>query len=209
MENRNTSADRAPAAAPLAVLAEDIRSHGVEVGDAAWRAFRGEVAEVAFRAKDVIFRQSSIANQMLFISSGLAASEQLSVDGECSIARFFEPGHFCANLTSVWRKEIASDDLIAITDVEGVLISDVLFARHYFGEGAISAYLRKKVIETLLLDKDIICAKTSIDTEMRYQFLEKCFSSVTRAAPQKDIARFLGITPQGLSRFLKKRRGET
>ena len=194
---------------PLTALEEDIRERNISIPPTEWDAIRKQLYEVVFSAKEFILSQKSIADRWFFVSNGVVASEQVSSEGHASIARFFEGGQFCTNLTSVWSGRIASDDLIAITDVEGVFVSDSVFKALYLGSGAFSLYLREKAMETLLFDKDIICAKTSIDTEVRYRFLEERHTCVVDQTPQKDIARFLGITPQGLSRFLRNRPSQT
>lgn len=56
-----------------------------------------------------------------------------------------------------------------------------------------------------MFDKDILYAKTSNDTEVQYRFLESHHTEVVQRAAQKDIARFIGMTPQGLNRFLRNR----
>lgn len=194
---------------PLDALHRDIATYDVDMSSDAWAAIRAQLSEARYKAKEVIFRQQDVANLWFFVSKGVAASEQLSPDGDVSIARFFEAGQFCANLTSTWRKELCNDDLIAITEVEGVMAPDALFRSEYLGDSGFSIYLRLKTIETLLFDKSLICAKTSMDTEIRYRFLEDHYSAVIANTSQKDIARFLGITPQGMSRFLKNRAQRT
>ncbi|MEL6210747.1 MAG: Crp/Fnr family transcriptional regulator, partial [Pseudomonadota bacterium] len=66
-------------------------------------------------------------------------------------------------------------------------------------------YLRLKMMEAHLFAKELICAKTSAQTEARYRFLIDHHDIVVGAVRKQDIARFLGITPQGLSRFLRRR----
>lgn len=191
---------------PMSALERDVRAVAAAMTDAEWRSIRARCAEARFPAKSVIFSQAHISDRWLFVTEGVAASVQSSVDGEATIARFFETGQICGNLTSAWRRAVASDDLVAVTDVAGVLLPDRVLRAEYFDGGAFGGYLRRKIIETLLFDKELICAKTSTDTRVRYRFLEDNHDRVIADAPQKDIARFLGVTPQGLSRFLRGRK---
>ncbi|MEO1774347.1 MAG: hypothetical protein AAFS07_05290 [Pseudomonadota bacterium] len=192
--------------APVEALRADMARLDVEISAPAWAAVCGALSVTQQPAGAAIFAQVRIASAWLFVTEGITASQQTRPDGGTAIARFFEPGQLCGNLTSTWRREIAADDLVAITDVTGVLLPDTLLKAEYLSGGAFGRYLRLKIMETLLFDKDLICAKTSIETELRYRFLEQRHRSVIGVAPQKDIARFLGITPQGLSRFLRNRR---
>lgn len=190
----------------LSALEADIRSFRIELLSEDWAPLRPRFSEIEVSAGTNIQTQARVAETWVFLTSGIAASEQTWGDGTHSIARFFERGDFCANITSIWTQTIASDDLRAITNVTGISLPNEVFEKEYMTGGPFGAYLRLKMIDAHLFAKDLICAKTSAQTETRYRFLEQRHASVIADAPKKDIARFLGVTPQGLSRFLKRRK---
>ena len=167
-----------------------------------WERIVQRCKSVQIKAGDKIQNQARIADNWIFLSDGVAASEQTDHDGASTVARFFEPGDFCANLTSVWTRDVA------LTDVVGIAIPDDVFRREYLEGGFFGTYLRLKMMNAHLFAKELICAKTSSQTETRYRFLEQHHSTVINSVQQKDIARFLGMTPQGLSRFLRRRKLE-
>ncbi|MEL6859978.1 MAG: Crp/Fnr family transcriptional regulator [Pseudomonadota bacterium] len=144
-----------------------------------------------------------VTQHLIFVSEGVAASIQTTPDGKQHIARFFERGQLCSNLTSAWHQDASSDALIAMSDFEGVQIPFAMFRDAFMSDGLLSRYWREMVLETLLFDKDLISIKTMRDVEPRYRFLVDRYDHVVRTVPDKYIARFLGITPQGLSRFRK------
>lgn len=192
----------------LASLEDDVRSLAVSVDLNEWDHIRQRCKFVKIPAGDKIQNQARVADSWIFLSDGVAASEQTWLDGTSTIARFFEPGNICANVTSAWTQDFASDDLVALTDVTGVTIPDEIFRREYLEGGFFGTYLRFKLMDAHLFAKELICAKTSGQIETRYQFLEKYHQNVIGSVRQKDIARFLGVTPQGLSRFLRRRKSE-
>lgn len=192
--------------AAVASLKGDIQRLGVSIDLMTWERILQRCKSVQFKAGDTIQNQARVADSWIFLSIGVAASEQTDHDGVPTVARFFEPGDFCANLTSAWTGDIASDDLVALTDVEGVEIPDEVFRWEYLEGGFFGTYLRLKMMDAHLFAKELICAKTSGQTETRYRFLERFHQTVIGSVQQKDIARFLGMTPQGLSRFLKHRK---
>lgn len=186
----------------------DIQSLDVTIDLITWERIVQQCRSVQIPAGDKIQNQVRVADSWIFLSEGVAASEQTDLGGQSTVARFFEPGDFCANLTSVWTGDIASDDLVALTDIVGVAFPDKVFRREYLEGGLFGTYLRLKMMNAHLFAKDLICAKTSGQTETRYRFLEQHHSTVIDSVQQKDIARFLGMTPQGLSRFLRRRKLE-
>lgn len=190
-------------------LKHDAKSLGFAVPSEEWQSLSAEFTACRFPTGDVILSSVRVADRWLFVTRGIVAFEQTSPDGGTLIGRFFQPGQFCSNLESAWRQELASDTLIAITNVEGVLLPDPVFRDQYLRGGVFGQYLRIKAMETLILDKDILCAKTSNDTEVQYSFLERSFPEVVQRATQKDVARFIGVTPQGLNRFLRNRKSSS
>lgn len=192
----------------FASLEGDIQRLNVSIDLITWERIVQRCKSVQINAGDKIQNQARVADSWIFLSKGIAASEQTDRDGVSTIARFFEPGDFCTNLTSAWTRDIASDDLVALTNVDGIEIPDEVFRREYLEGGFFGTYLRLKMMDAHLFAKELICAKTSAQTETRYRFLERYHQSVIGSVQQKDIARFLGMTPQGLSRFLRHRKTE-
>ncbi|MEM9725352.1 MAG: hypothetical protein AAF909_07810 [Pseudomonadota bacterium] len=192
----------------LKILFGDIVAQGVALTEDDWRTLCASFDAVTHPAGDVILCQSQIAESWLFVAEGVAASTQTTTEGDAWIARFFEAGHLAANLTSVWRREHFVDDLVAITQVTGVIIPDAIFRDAYLRGGAFGEYLRRKAMDTLLFDKELISAKTSASLERRHAFLKTFHRDVLSTVPKKDVARFLGVTPQSYSRFLRRSAGD-
>ncbi|MEO0536440.1 MAG: cyclic nucleotide-binding domain-containing protein [Cyanobacteria bacterium P01_A01_bin.123] len=193
----------------ISSLEDDIYSYGIHLKSPEWNEIKSRISEFEFVKKSVIFSQALICDKVFFVTDGIAASEQTLAEGVSPIARFFSRGQFCSNITSALIQEYANDTLIAITDVNSVSMPMEFFLKEYHKGKAFGEYLRKKVLETLLFDKEVMCAKTTLNTEYRYRFLEERQQDVIHRVSDKDIARFIGITPQGLCRFLKHRRGNS
>ncbi|MEM9501064.1 MAG: cyclic nucleotide-binding domain-containing protein [Pseudomonadota bacterium] len=194
---------------PLEIFEADVAATVSAISLEEWSGVKASVREMHWSAGESIYGQHLIGDRWLFVTKGVVASEQSHSDGSHSIARFFERGQFCANLTSTWMKEFATDDLIAITDVAGVELPDQFFRENYLHGGPLGEYLRHKLMETLCFDKEMIVAKTIGLTEVRYRVLEDLHEQVIGLTRKKEVASFLGITPQGLSRFLRNRASGT
>ena len=119
----------------LASLENDIQRKGVELDFVEWGQICQRCKYIHTQTGEKIQNQARVADSWIYLSDGIAASEQTWLDGTTSIARFFEPGDICANFTSVWTRNIASDDLVAMTDVADLAIPDDVFKREYLGGG--------------------------------------------------------------------------
>ncbi|MEM9261998.1 MAG: cyclic nucleotide-binding domain-containing protein [Pseudomonadota bacterium] len=186
---------------------KDIQDHSVELTPEDEEQLRRYASAGNWAAGDRILTQAKIADRIFFVLEGVAGSEQTWDNGKSTIARFFQPVDLCTNVTSAWTGQIGSDELVAISDVTTLSIPMNFFVQEYLYGSSFGLYLRKRVLNNQLFSKELICAKTSGQTEERYHFLEKYQPAVLDLVPQKDVARFLGLTAQGFSRFLRNQRG--
>ncbi|MEL6169503.1 MAG: hypothetical protein AAFR35_12495 [Pseudomonadota bacterium] len=186
-------------------LRDDMEAVDEQVTKTDWLRISSDLTDVSYEPKDEIFPEFRVTKAVLFVVSGTTASERTLADGSTPIARFFEPGHLCTNLDSFWLRENALERLFAITSVTGILIPHEIFEAEYLDGGPFGRYLRKKVMQTLIFDKSVLVAKTLTNSEMRMRFLETEYRNVVRDVPAMHLARFLGMTPQGFSRFQKNR----
>jgi len=158
-----------------------------------------------YSKKSIIFSQTDLCDEVLFICDGIIASEYNLEDGKNVISRFFIENNLCTNLISTMTKTNSLDSIVAITDVSAISIPLKIFYQYYLDDGGIGKYFRIKLLDNLLEAKSLISIKTVSKTEEKYEFLEKKYPIALQFIPAKDIASFMGITPEGLSRFLKKR----
>lgn len=169
-----------------------------------WKAFSSHLSINKASKRGIIFRQTDICDKVIYILEGIAASEYNEGD-KYIITRFFQYGNLCTNMESAASKTLQSDNVIAITNMKYITIPLDRFMNLYLYSDSIVIFLRKKILEHLIEAKHFISTKTSNDTEVQYSFLEKNYPNIIRQTPSKYIAAFMGITPEALSRFLKRR----
>lgn len=190
-----------------ALFKEHLSTLGHLPESADWERVCEVFEPVEAKRSDTLLDSAKVAADLFYVCEGVAASFQTTHDGERQIARFFEAGQVCSNITSAWQKTVSEDELIALTDFVGLRIPFETFRSAFLHGGLLDTFWREAIFETLLFDKDILCAKTIRDVGTRYRFLATRYATVIGQVPDRDIARFLGITPQWLSRFLRNNRG--
>ena len=185
-----------------------VRARGHELSGAEWEETHRIFKPVTLKRGAVLLDSAVVADDLFFVCDGVAASVQTSCDGDTQIARFFERGQLCSNVTSAWQRTVSEDELIAMTDLSALRVPISAFRSAYLHGGPLGEFWREMVFETLLFDKDVLCTKTLRDVGTRYRFLEERYDGVVGRVPDRHLARFLGITPQGLSRYLCQTRTE-
>lgn len=194
---------------PFDTFKDHVCARGHSISQAQWQEVARLASPVSAKRGEVLLDSAVVASDLFFLCEGVAASIQTSPDGDTQIARFFERGQLCSNVTSAWQQTVSDDELIAMTDIAALRIPFAAFRSAFLHGGPLDTFWREIMFETLLFDKDLLCTKTIRDVETRYRFLAERYEDVVTQVPDRYLARFLGITPQGLSRFFRKTRGKT
>lgn len=182
----------------------EIEKFTKKLTDNEWSEFSAQCKIKYATKRKIIFRQTEVCKEILYITDGILASEYFNED-KLVITRFFKSGNFCTNILSAASYSLHSDNIVAITDVVFIIIPVKIFIDLYLYSDTIGVFFRKKILENTIENKNFITIKTISDTEIKYQFLENNYPEVIKNIPSKYVAAFLGITAEALSRFLNKR----
>jgi len=183
----------------------EIASYGVSIPDEEWHHLLDLIEVKTAKKKEVIFSQTNLCNHVIYLMSGITATIYLYDDKEV-ITRFFQKGNFNTNIVSAESKSIESDILVAVTDIEYLLFPFSFFLNSFFHSNTFGLFVRKKLMKMIIENKKNMTIKTINDTELKYQFLEENYPDIIKHTPSKYIAKYLGVTPEGYSRFLSSRR---
>ena len=98
----------------------EIDSYGVSISDEEWYRLTDHIKVVKAKRKEIIFSQTQLCNHVIYLLSGVTATIYLYDDKEV-VTRFFRKGNFNTNIVSAVSQSLASDNLVAITDIEYLL----------------------------------------------------------------------------------------
>lgn len=191
----------------LGALRQDLARYGFPLCDQAWANICDNAVVGRAPNRAILLDSVNISSAWVFVASGFAASCYTHQNGRQSLTRFFEAGHWAGNVSSTWSQDYGSDELIAVGDVSYVTVPHQFLLAQYMQHDGFGAYIRLKVIETLRYDKDLLVCQALNDPEARFRFVQDRHPELLDVALKKDIAAFLGVTPQGYSRFLRRRMG--
>ncbi|MEO0919060.1 MAG: hypothetical protein AAFY31_19125 [Pseudomonadota bacterium] len=189
----------------LGALLADIAQYGVPLTRDELGTLRESVVAHDAPNRFKLLDSRQISKSWVFIASGFAASYYTHQDGRQTLTRFFQPGHLAGNVSSTWSQDYGSDELIAIGDVAYAELPHEYLVEQYMHGGGFGRYIRLKVIDTLRYDKDLLVCQALNDPNARYAFLCDRHPELLNIALKKDVAAFLGVTPQGYSRFLRRK----
>ena len=183
----------------------EIASYGISIPEEEWNYFLNITEVKTAKKKEVIFSHTELCSHVIYLMSGITATINSYDDIEV-VTRFFQKGNFNTNIVSAESRSLASDILVAITDIEYLLLPFSFFLDSFLNSNTFGLFVRKKIMGMIIENKKNTTIKTINDTEIRCQFLEENYPDIIRNTPSKYIAMYLGVTPEGYSRFLSSRR---
>jgi len=143
-------------------------------------------------------------NYMAFILSGFMRTFYVDEDSREITSDFSLQNSFTSAWYGFYTRKASLESIEAITDCEVVLISYDALQKLYATSFGMNVMARR-VLEYACIQRDLRVKKMiSLDGFDRYQWFMKEFGDIYKVAQLQQIASFLGIKPETLSRIRRK-----
>lgn len=154
-----------------------------------------------FNEGDYLFHSGHICRQFFFITSGILKITAVRADGMELTHFFIKAGQLCTILDSFEQSLVAEESIVAACPVTVLAINRTELLQLY---GRLP-YLKELIVQITrqaLLDKiRTRNAYLGMDATARYRQFLQAQPDIAAQASQNDIASYLGMTPQSLSRI--------
>ena len=156
------------------------------------------------RKKQYLLQAGDICKAIAFVSNGCLRSYTVDDKGEEHIVQFAIDGWWISDLQSMLTSQSATMNIDALED------SQVLLLERASQEKLCRALPQVEHFFRLLLEGNYNAARMRISdlisssAEGRYLHFLKTYPDIVQRVPQSQIASYLGITPQSLSRIRKE-----
>ena len=160
----------------------------------------------SFKEGDYLFRGGRICKDLFFVCSGILRIVVINEKGVEVTHFFVKENHLCTILSSFNNQIPADESILAASDVEILTITHTRLLALY-RELPYLKELIDRITQQRLLDKiRTRNAYLGQDSAARYKLFLEREPDIALRVPLKDIASYLGITPQSLSRIRKNSR---
>jgi CRP-like cAMP-binding protein len=160
--------------------------------------------ERQFREGDFLFREGKVCRELFFICEGVVRIVSTSDKGLERTHFFYAENKFCTILQSF------EEEITAVASIRACCNTRVLV----IGKPALSQLYRQlprfremmgQLQQAQLIEKvNVRSTYLGLDMEEQYRLFVKENPAIASRVSQKDVASFLGITPQSLSRIRKQ-----
>jgi len=142
-------------------------------------------------------------DKVFFILSGYLRYFKTLATNKELVIHLYSPNNFATSLNSFFLGKKSEETLQTITDCEFLSISKSDLEKLYSTDYKWQTFGRK-LMESFLIEKEErIIDQLSLTAQDRYLKLMKNQPAIIQNIPVKDIASFIGIQPQSLSRIRK------
>lgn len=155
----------------------------------------------AFKEGEFLFREGKICTQLFYICSGILRIVSTNDKGMDRIHYFYKEDQFCTILKSFGEASVAEAGIQAACDVEVLTISKQKLNELYVSAPYMKDVAARMFQRQLLEKVEARCAFLGIDAETQYKIFVETQPDIALRVSLKDIASYLGITPQSLSRI--------
>ncbi|WP_257666609.1 Crp/Fnr family transcriptional regulator [Parapedobacter tibetensis] len=153
------------------------------------------------KRKTPLLQAGEAAHHLYFVVQGILHMYYADEQGSLHSCYFFMPGELATDLESFSKKIPAGNYIEALTRVDYLYISckdTILLMRE---SPAFNKYILDIVEATATQNINRTKDLLSLQPESRYQKLLATRPDIIKQVPQKYIARFLGMSPESLSRI--------
>jgi CRP-like cAMP-binding protein len=156
-----------------------------------------------FKEGEPLTKPGRIVKHLFFICSGVLRIRKTNEEGRDSIHFFLKENQFCSILDSFNNEVIAEESIEAAASSEVLVISKTRLFELYEAVPYLKSLIDEINTQRLLEKLKTRNAYLGLDSTARYRLFLNTQADIALRVSLTDIASYLGITPQSLSRIRK------
>jgi CRP-like cAMP-binding protein len=160
------------------------------------------------KRKQLLLREGRTATQTYFVNSGCLRVCRIEKDGKIHVPYFAVEEHWVSDLYSFLTETPATFNIEALEDTEVLCISKSDMEKLYREVPKFERFFRISHQLAFLALHERLMDHLSTTAEEKYQKFQQRYPDLEQRIPQKQIAAYLGITPEFLS-MLRHRRANS
>ena len=150
---------------------------------------------------DVLLQEGKVARELFFISNGILKITHVNDKGNEVVLFFVKEDHLCTILNSFENNVPAHESILAASDATLVVFTREQLLQLYTLIPYFKDLMEGITREALMRKIQLRNTYAGTDASARYQLFLELQPDISLRVPLNDIASYLGITPQSLSRI--------
>jgi CRP-like cAMP-binding protein len=157
------------------------------------------------KRKQFLSQEGDISRGPVFVIDGILRSYTVDKNGFEHILQFAPPGWWIADMQSLITQQPGTLSIDAIDDSEIVMLPKNELDNLYKDIPAFERLFRILAENALVTLQQRLLDNLSLSAKERYSNFCKTYPSLIECLPQKQVASYIGVTPEFLSKMLKNK----
>lgn len=163
--------------------------------------FLSTLKPATFSKKDLFLQEGVVCKDSAFVIDGAMKSFTIDQEGKEHILNFATPGWWISDLYSLISQKPCILNIEAVADAEVLILSWDDQQLLYANVPKFERFFRIIVENSLVASQQRLIDNLSSTAEERYLHFIKKYPTIPFCVPQHNIASYLGITPEFLSKI--------
>jgi CRP-like cAMP-binding protein len=182
------------------LILKNVGKH-IELNERETNFFISTLKPATFRKKDLFLKEGVVCKDSAFVIDGAMKSFTIDQEGKEHILNFATPGWWISDLYSLISQKPGILNIEAIADAEVLILSWENQQLLYTKVPKFERFFRILVENSLVANQQRLIDNLSSTAEDRYLHFIKKYPTIPSCVPQHNIASYLGITPEFLSKI--------
>lgn len=157
-----------------------------------------------FKAKTILLKEGEVCTQSYFITKGILRSYTIDENGVEHVVSFACPEWWIADMYSYLSQRPGQIFIEVNEDAEVMILTKENQERLYTEVPKMERFFRILIENSLIANQKRMLNNLTFTAEARYDIFTKKFHSILPYLPQKQIASYIGVTPEFFSRMKAK-----
>lgn len=159
------------------------------------------------RKKQILLSEGEVCRYSFFVAQGCVRSYTIDQQGAEHIISFAPEGWWAADLYSLITGQAGQQFIECSSDSTLLLLSRVNQEKAFALVPAMERYFRILTENALVSHQQRLIDNLSLPAVERYQHFLKKYPGLSDSIPQKQIASYIGVTPEFFSKMLRQQAG--
>ncbi|HEY4325497.1 MAG TPA: Crp/Fnr family transcriptional regulator [Mucilaginibacter sp.] len=153
------------------------------------------------KRKEFLLSEGGVCKYSAFVTEGCLRGYTVDKNGDEHVLSFAPPGWWIADMYSLISQKPGILNIEAIEDTEIILLSKADQERLYIQVPKFERFFRILIENSLVANQQRIIDNLSLTAEERYKIFCKRYPTLIDTLPNKQIASYIGVTPEFFSRM--------
>lgn len=187
----------------MSLLIDNILKH-VALSPQEQELFLSKTETLHYKAKTILLNASEVCKNSYFVNSGVLRSFNINDNIVEHVMSFACQGWWISDMYSLISQKPGNLFIEVIEDAEVVLLSKENQEQLYHDIPKLERFFRILTENALVANQQRIMDNLSLSAEERFEKFSKKYPSLMQQVPQKQIASYIGVTPEFFSKMKSK-----